>query len=156
MPRKIRAKNLAKGIPMSASGLVLFTHRKKFLRPMPGSITTGQAPSKKSANTLTMSSYPGRTMTKTLSWGLMPRLRRKREHAATSFSNSAKERAGKAPSVAGRIAVWFGWFWAARAKWAATFTGSRPSVISSTYSFSASQRSASIAAWHPIPAAVMA
>ncbi len=90
-PRKTLEIKQANGIPIMALGRVLLMHASKLRRPIPGSITTGGAPRRKSAKANRISPYPGRTISKTRSPFRIPCSWRTIEQPLTSFSSCAKD-----------------------------------------------------------------
>ena len=62
----------ASEMPMKAVGSVSATHCKKAVRPIPGSISTGTAPTLASAKVTAMKSTPGRIIISVRSPGLRP------------------------------------------------------------------------------------
>ena len=80
--RKRRLTSRARGMPTSARGCDRATQERKLRRPIPGSITTGTAPSLNRANTEARRGRPCRTMTSVRSPRLTPALRELRDPGA--------------------------------------------------------------------------
>ena len=89
--RKTWPNSWASGMPSRTRGRDRATQARKFFRPMPGSITTGTAPSLNRAKTAAMSGRPCFTITSTRSPWCTPRPRSRATQASTSVSSSRKE-----------------------------------------------------------------